>query len=174
MTLSSSNGVLPNVHHFDSKAHVEDYMRSIGIPAVYFMPGFSMVNVPRAGLKQLPETNTYGFALSIPNVAICHCLLAQETQVSLSRESCSTVGRPWENESTERLFITLRAKLWKISKLHTQRPGKMPVFPMLFSRGSLRKEKLHADVVRQEMVDNMRLMPEFGYYGGDSSEFSHS
>lgn len=30
------------------------------------------------------------------------------------------------------------------------------------------------EVIQEEMLQNMRLMPEFGYYGGESLEFSHS
>ena len=41
-----SHGELTTVHHFDSKAEVEDYIRTLGFPSsVFFMPGWFMQNV---------------------------------------------------------------------------------------------------------------------------------
>ena len=37
-----SNGALSRAYHFDSKAVVEEYVRELGIPASFFMPGFYM------------------------------------------------------------------------------------------------------------------------------------
>ena len=35
----ASNSALSHVYHFDSKAVVEDYIRSIGVPATFVLPG---------------------------------------------------------------------------------------------------------------------------------------
>jgi uncharacterized protein YbjT (DUF2867 family) len=40
-----TNGKLTEVLHFDSKAAVETYIRSINLPASFFMPGFFMSNI---------------------------------------------------------------------------------------------------------------------------------
>lgn len=40
-----SDGKLDKVSHFDSKAQVEDYIRTLPIVGVYFMPGFYMQNM---------------------------------------------------------------------------------------------------------------------------------
>lgn len=41
-----SNGELTTVHHFDSKAEVEDYIRSLNFPSsVFYLPGWFMQNV---------------------------------------------------------------------------------------------------------------------------------
>jgi hypothetical protein len=37
-----TNGELTAVAHFDSKASVEEYVRTIGVPASFFMPGLFM------------------------------------------------------------------------------------------------------------------------------------
>lgn len=40
-----SNGQLTTVEHFDSKAEVEDYIRSLNFPSsVFFLPGWFMQN----------------------------------------------------------------------------------------------------------------------------------
>ena len=38
----ATNGKLTTVAHFDSKAHVEEYARSIAVPSTFFMPGMFM------------------------------------------------------------------------------------------------------------------------------------
>ncbi|KAH8660348.1 nmrA family transcriptional regulator [Xylariales sp. PMI_506] len=41
-----THGKLHNLHHFDSKAMVEEYIREIGVPASFVMPGYFMSNIP--------------------------------------------------------------------------------------------------------------------------------
>jgi len=41
-----TEGKLSKVYHFDSKAKVEDHIKSIGLPATFFLPGFYMSNIP--------------------------------------------------------------------------------------------------------------------------------
>jgi hypothetical protein len=41
-----TNGELTTVHHYDSKAAVEEYIRGLSFPSsVFFLPGFFMQNV---------------------------------------------------------------------------------------------------------------------------------
>lgn len=61
-----SKGKLPGVTHFDSKAKVEEYIRSIDLPATYFMPGFYMSNLPGGMFRQAPPDNDWTLALPIP------------------------------------------------------------------------------------------------------------
>lgn len=41
-----THGKLHNLHHFDSKAMVEEYITSIGLPASFVQPGYFMSNIP--------------------------------------------------------------------------------------------------------------------------------
>lgn len=43
-----SEGKLAHMSHFDSKAEVEEYTRSIGIPATFLFAGAYMSNIPGA------------------------------------------------------------------------------------------------------------------------------
>lgn len=56
-----TNGKLVNVHHFDSKAKVEDYIREIGVPATFFLPAYFMSNLP--GMSISEQT---GWTLNLP------------------------------------------------------------------------------------------------------------
>jgi hypothetical protein len=64
-----SKGALPDVKHFDSKAAVESYIRELGIPATFFLPGFFMSNLPGGALRQSPEDNAWTLALPLPGAA---------------------------------------------------------------------------------------------------------
>lgn len=171
-----SNGALPNVHHFDSKAHVEDYIRSIGIPATYFMPGFFMVNIPGAGLRQLPDTDTYGFALPIPSDSPMPLFACERDTgkfvkgILLNREK--TLGKQiygaTDYYTPEQIVDEFKAVYPEAGK-----GAKFSRLPDAVFKGIIAKRGA-PDVVQQEMLENMRLMPEFGYYGGESLEFSHS
>lgn len=41
-TTKASQGRLSNIHHFDGKAEIEEYIRAIGVPATFFLPGTFM------------------------------------------------------------------------------------------------------------------------------------
>lgn len=57
-----TQGRLPNLGHFDSKANVEKYVRSIGLPATFVLPGYFMSNFE----KMLQKGEDGVFTLSLP------------------------------------------------------------------------------------------------------------
>jgi uncharacterized protein YbjT (DUF2867 family) len=57
------------VHHFDSKAEVEQYIRDIGVPSTFFLPGFFMSNLPGKMIRPSPVTGAYTLALPIPTTS---------------------------------------------------------------------------------------------------------
>ena len=63
-----SKGVLSKVSHFDSKAHVEEYIRSLGIGASFFRAGYYMSNLLSA-IRPTGEPKTYSLALPNPTTA---------------------------------------------------------------------------------------------------------
>ena len=60
-----TSGKFPKVYHFDSKAAVETYIRELGIPATFYLPGFYMSNAP-SYLRPSPPDNAYTLYLPIP------------------------------------------------------------------------------------------------------------
>jgi hypothetical protein len=64
-----SNGVFKNVYHFDSKADIEEYTRTLGIPSTFFYAGMYMTNfTPLSSFRlapQEPHTLTLGLPTSI-------------------------------------------------------------------------------------------------------------
>ncbi|RQM05851.1 hypothetical protein DH86_00002156, partial [Scytalidium sp. 3C] len=64
-----SKGALTKVRHFDSKAHIEEYIRKIGIPATFFLPGFYMSNLPGGQFRPDGSSNQWTLALPIPTTS---------------------------------------------------------------------------------------------------------
>ena len=61
-----SNGKYTHVDHFDSKAEIDDYAASLGVPTTFFMPGFYMSNLPGSMLRLDPGSNTYKIMWPVP------------------------------------------------------------------------------------------------------------
>ena len=66
MGYTDSKGKVTSVHHFDSKAEVEEYIRGLNIPAAFVMAGWYMENQPKALFQLDSETNKYIFSLPCP------------------------------------------------------------------------------------------------------------
>jgi uncharacterized protein YbjT (DUF2867 family) len=54
----NTKGAITAVEHFDSKAQIEEYIRSIGQPATFFMPGMFM-SVGMNNMRKLPDGKYY-------------------------------------------------------------------------------------------------------------------
>jgi len=61
-----SNGSLRNVYHFDGKAEIEDYIKSLGIPYTCFVPGYYMENFKKSEFSK-GEDGTYTLTYPIPS-----------------------------------------------------------------------------------------------------------
>lgn len=68
-----SGGRLQHVPQFDQKAHVEQYIRSIGVPATFVLPGYFMSNYMLFGMLRKGEDSVY--TLNYP--------ISQDTQTPL-------------------------------------------------------------------------------------------
>lgn len=168
-----SKGVLPGVYHFDAKARVEDYIRSLGIPASFFLAGFFMSNLPGASLRQLPD-GKWGLALPIPDDSpiplfdaendtgkFVKAMLLDEQKVLGKRVYGATAYYTPAQIVEE--FKELYPSVAKDAG-YIQLPG--DVFKGIMAGTGA------PEVVQEELLQNMRLMPEFGYYGGDTLDFS--
>jgi len=171
-----SKGVLTQVHHFDSKAKIEDYIRSTGIPASYFMPGFYMSNLPGGMFRQVPPNNDWTLALPIPGSTPVPLLnTAVDTGkfvkgILLNREK--TLGKRIYGATD---YYTLDQMVKEFKELYPE-AGKTAKYAELSHQAfkdNLGKAGQSAEA-GEELLQNMRLMNEFGYYGGASLDESHS
>lgn len=176
MTCSTvSNGVLSQVFHFDAKARVEDYIRSLNIPASFFLPGFYMSNLPGMSLREMPD-GKWALAMPMPDDSPIPLFDAED-------DTGKFVKAMFLNESKvlgkrvygATAYTTPKEIIQAFKELYPE-TGKEAGFNQL--PGDVFKGIMAStgapEMVQEEMLQNMRLIPEFGYYGGDSLDFSLS
>ncbi|KAJ5414699.1 NmrA-domain-containing protein [Penicillium cosmopolitanum] len=168
-----SGGVLSQVHHFDSKAKVEAYIRSEGIPATFMLPGFYMSNIAGGNLRKTPE-GIWKLALPIPGDSPIP-LFASEYDTgkfvkSILLKRDETLGK--------RIYAATKyyTPLEILATFKNEYPnaGKDAAFaelPHAVFKSILAGAGMPA-IAQEELLENMRLMPEFGYYGGEALDSS--
>ncbi|KAI1819165.1 NmrA-like family protein [Xylaria intraflava] len=160
-----SGGKLARVYHFDSKAHVEEYVRSLGIPATFFAPGFYMSNITGGMLSKQGEN----WVFSLP--------IAASSPIPLydTGDTGKYVKAIVENKQAllGKHFLGATQYLSAQEVVDTFKK----VFPEAGATASYHqssKDDFYAymkgsgmpDFAVDEMYENMLLMQDYGYYGG--------
>ncbi|KFZ03241.1 hypothetical protein V502_11105, partial [Pseudogymnoascus sp. VKM F-4520 (FW-2644)] len=165
-----SKGVLSKVSHFDSKAAVEKYIRSLGINASFFRAGYYMSNLLQ--VIHPSGDKTYSVPLPIPTTTpiplfdtaadtgkfVKGIFLAGEKafgktyNAAVAYVTPAEIASEWSAVTGQKAeAVVADGKAWKAQ---------------LTSYGM-------SEVAAEELYQNMRLMNEFGYYGGAPLEESH-
>jgi hypothetical protein len=171
-----SGGVLSKVYHFDSKAHIEEYVRSTGLPSSFFLPGFYMSNIPGGAFRQAPPNNDWTFALPVPGLSPVPLLdTAGDTGkfvkgILLNREK--TLGKRILG-ATAYYTPDQIVKQFQDKYSEAGKTAKFAQLPHSVYKGILEKVGM-PEPIAEELLQNMRLLNEFGYYGGESLDESHS
>ncbi|KAG0651199.1 hypothetical protein D0Z07_2002 [Hyphodiscus hymeniophilus] len=171
-----SKGVLTNVKHFDSKAHIETYIREIGIPASFFLPGFYMSNIPGGMMRQLPPNNDWTLGLPIPTSSPVPLLNTVDDTgkfvkgILLNREK--TLGARIYGATA---YYTLTEIVKEFQEVFPEagKSAKAVELPHEVYKGALGQAGM-PESAQEELLQNMRLLNEFGYYGGAKLDESHS
>ncbi|GAP84338.1 hypothetical protein SAMD00023353_0701530 [Rosellinia necatrix] len=166
-----SNGKLSRVYHFDSKAHVEEYVRSLGIPATFFMPGFYMPNIPGGMLSKQGENWVFGLPIAS----------ASPIPLYDPADTGKYVKAIVENKEA------LLGKRFLGASEYLTAQGVVDTFKTVFPEAGKTaayfetpKDSFYAfmkgtgmpDFAVDEMYENMVLMQDFGYFGGASLDES--
>ncbi|KAK9369406.1 NmrA-domain-containing protein [Lipomyces kononenkoae] len=170
-----SNGKLPNIYHFDGKAEVEEYARETGIPATFFLPGFYMSNIPGGAFRPSPPNNAWTFGLPVPDTAPLPLFDTADTGkfvkgIVLCRDKL--LGK--------RIFGATAYLTGKevVEGFKSAFPvaGKTATYfsmPQDMYLGVLKSIGM-PDFAAQELLENMLLLDQFGYYGGAKLDESHA
>lgn len=173
-----SGGKLSQVHHFDSKAEVEEYIRSIGIPSSFFLPGFFMSNLPGKMIRPSPQTGAYTLAMPIPTTSHVPLL---DTENDTGKFVKGMMLNQAKVEGKRILGATAYyepARIieeFKAAKPEDTKGAVAIEIPGEVFKGFLGKTGA-PPAVQEEMLQNMQLMADggFGYFGGESLDFSLS
>ena len=163
------------MEHFDSKAAVEQYIRDLGIPATFMMPGFFMSNLPGNMFRQLPPSNDWIMALPMPASTpipffdagddtgkFVKGILMHRDKVLGKRVLAAT------DYYTPTDVITIFKDLFP-------KAGESARFVQASKddyKGALAQAGM-PEKAQEELYENMAFMNEFGYYGKASLAESH-
>ncbi|KAK9319368.1 NmrA-domain-containing protein [Lipomyces orientalis] len=170
-----SNGKLPNVYHFDSKAKVEEYARQNGIPATFFLPGFYMSNIPGVAFRPGPPNNAWTFGLPVPETAPLPLFDTADTgkfvkAIVLRRDEL--LGKRIFGATA---YLTGKEVVESFKNAFPEAGKTASYFSMpqdMYLR--VLKSKGLPDFAALELLENMLLLDQFGYYGGAKLDESHS
>jgi hypothetical protein len=176
-SLLATKGKLAKIEHFDSKAEVEEYVRKIGLPASFYLPGFYMSNLPGQAIRKDEKTGKYVFILpcrpdaSIPLVDIEADTGKFVKAILLNRDA--TLGKHiygasayYSPQDVVDGFVKAFPEAGKGMIFQSQPDDQYKA--ILASFGMPEK-------AQDELLENMKLLnKEFGYYSGGDLSDSHS
>ncbi|KAI8626728.1 NmrA-like family protein [Xylariaceae sp. FL1651] len=166
-----SGGKLARVYHFDSKAHVEEYVRSLKIPATFFMPGFYMPNIPGGMMSKRDEN----WVFSLPIAASSPIPLFDPADTgkyvkAIVENKDALLGKRFlastETLTAQEIIDTFKKVFPEAGKTASYYQTPKDSF-YAFMKGTGMPE-----FAVDEMYENMVLMQDYGYYGGESIDES--
>lgn len=172
------------MYHFDSKALVEDYVWSLGLPATFLLLGFFMSNLPGA-MFRLDDDNNWTLALPMPATAPIPLFDPADTGKWVK----AIVVRSEEGDEDNNVGDLLNRRVYAATAYATPQDivaafrqaypaaGRGARFVSVAHGPYL--ETLRQDVglpgyAAEELLENMRLMDEGGYFGDAGLEESHA
>ncbi|KUJ17377.1 NAD(P)-binding protein [Mollisia scopiformis] len=167
-----TNGTNTGVLHFDSKATVEEYMKSIGIPSTFLLLGIFMhytlllltplPGIPHSHTLKLPTPTTSTWPLISCSVDVGKYVKS----ILLNRDSM--LGRQILAGEREYTVEETAEVLRKV--------GGLDVRAEQVTEGEYRKlleEKGWPAFLRDDMVANIGFIEEWGFFGGEGVERDH-
>ncbi|KAI0474726.1 NmrA-like family protein [Xylaria cf. heliscus] len=160
-----SNGKLSRVYHFDSKAHVEEHIRNIGVPATFFMPGLYASNIPGQMMSKRGEN--WIFSLPIASTSPIPLYYPADTGKyvkGIVNNKEALLGKRFTG-ATE--YLTAQGVVDTFKRVFPE-AGKTAAYfetPKEDFYGFMKSAGLPEFAV-DELYENMVLMQDYGYYGG--------
>ncbi|KAL8747050.1 MAG: hypothetical protein Q9190_001015 [Brigantiaea leucoxantha] len=171
-----TNGKFPNVYHFDSKADITEYIRSIGVPSSTFMPGFYMSNLASSVQPSPQPPNAYTLALPMPpTTPIPFFDAADDTGKFVKAMVTKRDQVLGKNVLAATDYYAIEDTVKAFSQVKKE-AGKGAQF-MQVDKDTYKGFLLGAgmpDFAAEELYENMAFMDEFGYYGKESLDWSLS
>lgn len=149
-------------------------MRQLGIPATFFMPGFYMPNITGGMFKPSPPDNAWTLGLPVAASSPIPTFDPRDTgkyvkAIVMHRDAL--LGKRLLGADA---YVTAQEAVDTFRKLFPEEAGKTARFyqvPEDAFRGFMQSQGSPEYVV-DEFYENMRLLEEFGYYGGEPLEDS--
>ncbi|KAK1759086.1 hypothetical protein QBC47DRAFT_315117 [Echria macrotheca] len=165
-----SNGRLSHVYHFDSKAQVEDYARSVGIPATFFLPGFYMPNIPGGLMRPDPSNNgAWTFSLPVPATASIPVFDPADTGKFVKAAVLHRDRLLGKRILGATAYMTPVEIVEGFKKVFPE-AGRTATYKQLSEAEYMqtRTSTGTPENIARELLENMLLLDEPGYYAGES------
>jgi len=152
-----TNGKLVKLHHFDSKAMIEEYIKEVGVPASFVLAGFFMSNLP-GSIKLADHGESYSISMMFkPDTPIPLLNVPQD----YGKFVVACLAEP---EATQGKHI-LAASGWEtpsdICRAVEQVRGKKCAF------NEIPLDKWPGN---EELFENMLMIRDYAYYGPNEKE----
>ena len=165
-----TGGEFPNVYHFDSKAKIEQYIRSLGIPASFFMPGFYMSNFE--SMMNPGPNGAYMLALPMPPTTPIPLFDAEDDTgkfvKAMAMKRDKVLGK---NILAATDYYTAEEVAETFKKVKPETGGAFMTIDKDTYKGFMAKAGM-PDFAQQEMYENMAFMNGYGYFGKKSLDES--
>ncbi|KAE8148743.1 hypothetical protein BDV25DRAFT_168251 [Aspergillus avenaceus] len=160
-----SNGRLPNVSHFDGKAEIESYIRQSGVPATFVLAGLYMGNFFQFFNKQ-GDTYTLAWPVDLDKAQVPLFDVVNDTGkfVKAAIKHYPTALNQRILAATD--YYTPRRIVEEFSQVTGYKVQAMQIPVDVF-------KSFLPPPVAQEMLENILLLENPGYYAGESLSPSH-
>ncbi|KAI9710807.1 MAG: hypothetical protein M1812_007355 [Candelaria pacifica] len=157
-----TNGALPNMPHFDKKADIESYAKSIGLSVVCVLPG-AFYSALKMGIQKGPDGN-YGLAWPIARTATLPFFSPEQDTgkyvLGILSDPASSVGKSYLETTA---FYSVEDVLATFQKV---------------TGNKLNYSQLDGDTFKsflppfmaQELLETMYLMERYQYYGPEAAK----
>jgi len=154
-----TNGKLSKVEHFDSKAEVEEHIRSKKIPASFFQPGFFMSNL-KTSLKPTDDGNFSMTSIWNPDTKVPMIEINKDT----GKFVAAALLKGPSTDSKRILGVSAWVSPNDIVAGIKEISGKEVKFTQI-DEATLLKFMPGPPNIAEELTENMVLIRDFEYYG---------
>ncbi|KAI9889276.1 MAG: hypothetical protein M1814_005651 [Vezdaea aestivalis] len=165
-----TKGEYPNVYHFDTKAKVEQYIRDLGIPATFFLPGYYMSNLVNMGtIRPNPQDESkYIFAFAGARSTTIPLFNAEgdtgKFVKAILKNREKTLGKQLY-AATDYYTIDQIIDTFKATFPNSGKDFDYFHIPEADFKAALAAGMHAPEPVQNEMWENMVFMDKYGYYG---------
>ena len=149
-----TEGKLNKLHHFDSKAMVEEYINEVGVPASFVLAGFFMANLP-SWTKLADDGANYSLALMLPSNTSIPLL---DVPRDYGKFVAACLANPQATQGKRILATTDWETPADICDAFEQVRGKKCIFE------EIPEDKWPGG---EEIFENMLMVRDYAYYGPD-------
>ncbi|KAM0477759.1 hypothetical protein ACHAPX_005523 [Trichoderma viride] len=167
----ASGGRLPNISHFDGKAAIEEYIRHSGLAGTFVLPGMFMSGFETM-IQKNPESEPAGYTLALPvdpHKAITP-LFDAAADTDILGKFVKVAIKNFPAQSGKRILAA--ADYYTIDRLISEFSEVIGKPAQAVQISDDKFKSFLSPAVAQELLENMKLLEDPGYYAGESLESS--